>query len=55
MSSIQDKKISGAGFALTSGGEDFLILQDGGILEDLKVPPKNIMSNNCLSIIYEMF
>ncbi|MCT7551045.1 hypothetical protein N5U04_10590 [Aliarcobacter butzleri] len=45
MSSIQDKKISGAGFALTSGGEDFLILQDGGILEDLKVPPKNIMSN----------
>lgn len=37
--------IKDTGYSLTSGGEDFLILQDGGILEDLKVPPKNIMSN----------
>lgn len=45
MTKIQYKRISGSEFALTNGGEDFLILQDGGILEDLKVLPKNIMCN----------
>lgn len=45
MSSIQDKKISGSGFALTSGGEEFLILEDIYDIGYLKVPPQNIISN----------
>lgn len=45
MTSIQDKKISGSGFALTSGGEEFIILENSYDIGYIKVPPQNIISN----------